>query len=124
MESKVISVYFDGKCSLCKKEIAYYKAIAPINTFLWRDIATEPKYLQEINVSQSIALRRLHVLDSKKKLTVGFDAFIIIWSNIKWWRFAALVASLPILNQALNICYNQFADWRYKRLPHCSLSSR
>ena len=41
MESRVINVYFDGKCSLCKKEIAYYKTVAPKNTFLWKDIASE-----------------------------------------------------------------------------------
>ena len=124
MESKVISVYFDGKCSLCSKEIGYYRTIAPINTFLWKDISTEPEHLEEINVSQATALRRLHVLDSKKNLTVGFNAFIVIWSNIKWWRFVALIASVPIFNQLLNICYNQFADWKFNRSPHCSIKGR
>ena len=119
----MINVYFDGKCSLCKKEIAYYKTIAPVNRFLWKDIASDPSHLQEINVSQQAALRRLHVLDDENNLVVGFDAFIVIWLQIKWWQLLAQLASLPILNQALNMCYNWFADWKFKRSPHCSLSN-
>ena len=123
MESRMIRVYYDGKCSLCKKEIEYYKTIAPINTFVWKDIATKPNHLEEINVSQSSALRRLHVLDNENNLVVGFNAFIVIWSKMKWWQLIALLASLPIINQSLNYCYNWFADWKFRRSSHCKLSS-
>ena len=120
----MISVYFDGKCSLCKKEISYYKTIAPVNKFLWKDIASDPSHLQEINVSQQAALRRLHVLDDEKNLIVGFDAFIVIWSQIKLWSLVASIASLPIINLVLKKSYNWFADWKFRRSPHCSLVSR
>ena len=119
----MISVYFDGKCSLCKREISYYKTIAPVNTFLWKDIASDPSYLQEINVSQSAALKRLHVLDHEKTLIIGFDAFIVIWSQIKLWKLVALIASLPIIILILKQSYNWFADWKFRRSHHCSLSS-
>ena len=119
----MIRVYFDGKCSLCKKEIAYYKSIAPINTFVWKDIATEPKHLKEINVSQSIALKRLHVLDDRNKLIVGFNAFIVIWRKMRWWKLIAMLASLPLVNHFLNISYNWFADWKFSKSSHCTFSS-
>ncbi|PQM63385.1 MAG: DUF393 domain-containing protein [Rhodobacteraceae bacterium] len=119
----MISVYFDGKCSLCKREISYYKTIAPANKFLWKDIASDPSHLQEINVSQQAALRRLHVLDDEKKLIIGFDAFIVIWSQIKLWHLVALIGSLPIINLILKQSYNFFADWKFRRSPHCSLSN-
>ena len=119
----MISVYYDGKCSLCKREITYYKTIAPVNTFLWKDIASEPSYLQEINISQEAALKRLHILDDKEQLIIGFDAFIVIWSQIKLWYPVAVIASLPILNLVLNKCYNWFADWKFRRSTHCIISS-
>ena len=43
----MITVFNDGKCNLCSKEIFYYKSIAD-NKFKWIDIAENPKVF-EIN---------------------------------------------------------------------------
>ena len=40
----MITVFYDGKCNLCSKEIKYYKSIAGENVFNWFDIANDPKY--------------------------------------------------------------------------------
>ena len=53
---KLTKVFYDGKCGLCSKEINYYKKISPNNIFEWHDIATNPKALKEIKVSQYDAL--------------------------------------------------------------------
>ena len=42
----MIEVYFDGKCGLCSKEIAYYQSIAPSGIFVWMDIATDASPLE------------------------------------------------------------------------------
>ena len=38
----MITVFYDGKCNLCSKEIKYYKSIADENVFNWFDIANDP----------------------------------------------------------------------------------
>ena len=38
MLNSMITVFYDGKCSLCSKEIKYYRNIAPVETFYWLDI--------------------------------------------------------------------------------------
>ncbi|NBX07903.1 MAG: DUF393 domain-containing protein [Proteobacteria bacterium] len=59
----MVTVYFDGKCGLCAKEIRYYQKIAPAGIFSWCDIAHDPSLLAPLGISQADALRWLHTRD-------------------------------------------------------------
>ena len=52
----MIEVFFDGKCGLCSKEIAYYQSIAPSGIFVWMDITTDASPLAAHQISQADAL--------------------------------------------------------------------
>ena len=39
-ENKLITVFYDGKCGLCNKEIDHYRKISPVGIFNWQDITT------------------------------------------------------------------------------------
>ena len=88
---KFIKVFYDGKCGLCSKEINYYKSIAPKSNFEWHDVASNPKKLKEIHVSQYDALMYLHATDQKSNLKIGVDAFILIWGNLKYWKILSVL---------------------------------
>ena len=75
----MLTVYYDGKCGLCRREIEYYKRLAPADRFVWLDIATDPAGLTTVDISQADALRRLHARDSSGTIYVGVAAFIAIW---------------------------------------------
>lgn len=117
----MITVFFDGKCSLCAREIRHYQKIAPDGVFNWQDITIDTKQLESCGVSYIEALRLLHVLDEKEKLHIGVNAFIVIWRQLKRWRWLAYIVRLPILHQLVAIIYRLFAHWRFKRLKHCRL---
>ena len=117
-----MTVFYDGKCGLCSREIGHYMNISPPKTFIWHDIANEPKHLKKINVSQSDALRRLHVSDKTGSVYVGIDAFIAIWKKLPRWHFLALICSVPGVRSILGLLYNKFADWKFSRSAHCQLS--
>jgi predicted DCC family thiol-disulfide oxidoreductase YuxK len=67
----MIEVFFDGKCGLCSKEIAYYQNIAPSGIFAWMDIATDPSPLAAHQITQADALRHLHVRDAAGDWHIG-----------------------------------------------------
>ena len=52
----MITVYYDGKCKICSKEINYYKKIASKNIFNWVDIANNPENLIEYDIKINDAL--------------------------------------------------------------------
>ena len=118
----MITVYYDGKCGLCSKEIRYYQRIAEEGIFAWQDItlSTDALYAQGITLSEG--LRFLHAQDNDGNIHIGVDAFILIWKQIKYWRWLAAFISLPIIYQMAGLCYRAFAAWRFKRLAHCQLS--
>ncbi len=114
-----VTVYYDGKCGLCRKEISYYKKIAADGQFVWSDIAHDVRPLSLLGVSQMDALRRLHATDSKGKLHIGVNAFILIWQQLPAWRLLAMLVDIPVLRHMAAMLYNAFADYRFARLKHC-----
>ena len=119
----MITIYFDGKCGLCSREITYYKRIAPEGLFHWSDIAHDPSVLQPLNISQADALRRLHGVDEEGRLHVGVDAFVLIWRKLSYWRALGFIVSLPLIRQIAGWAYNTFAEYRFMRLDHCQIAA-
>ena len=120
----MLTVYYDGKCGLCRREIEYYKRVAPANRFLWLDIATDPAGLADLDISQSDALRRLHARDGSGAIFVGVAAFIAIWQGLNYWRYLAMIINLPLLRPLAAFAYDRFADYRFSRLTHCQIAAR
>ena len=118
----MLTVYYDGECGLCRREIEYYKNIAPADSFVWLDIANDPTSLAELRLSQADALRRLHARDASGVMHVGAAAFVAIWQRLAYWRYLALLMKLPLVLPLASIIYNRFADHRFARLSHCQLA--
>lgn len=119
----MITVYYDGKCGLCAREIAYYRRIAPSGAFDWRDVAREPDALAARGISQADALRLLHAEDASGRLHIGVDAFVLMWRGLRYWRIVAAIVGAPIIRPIADAIYRRFADWRFQRHPHCRLAA-
>jgi len=120
----MIEVFFDGKCGHCSKEIAYYQNIAPSGIFAWMDIATDASPLAAHQISQADALRHLHVRDAAGDWHIGAAAFLVIWQQLRYWRFLAVLVGLPIIRQIAAMFYNRFSDYRFARLAHCQTAQK
>ena len=118
----MITVFYDGKCGLCSREIAYYRRIAPDGRFNWRDAARDPSALNDIGVTQADALMHLHAQDAQGRLRIGVDAFIAIWRELPWWRRLAPIVAAPLIRPAAGWIYRRFAAWRFARLSHCQIA--
>ncbi len=120
----MITVFYDGKCGLCSKEINHYRKVAPEGVFDWQDITTTADDLQKQGISVSEGLKLLHAVDNNDRLHVGVDAFILIWQHLRRWKALAFIVSLPIIRQIVNVAYRTFANWRFKRLKHCQIAEK
>jgi hypothetical protein len=65
-------------------------------------------------IKVSDALKILHVINNT--LHLGIDAFIIIWSNLSYWKIVARVVSIPITRKVANITYRAFTNWLFNGL--------
>jgi predicted DCC family thiol-disulfide oxidoreductase YuxK len=120
----MITVFYDGKCGLCSKEISHYRKIAPSNIFNWQDITESADELNQEGITLAEGLRLLHAKDNSGQIHVGVDAFILIWKQLSRWRVLAFLVGLPIIRHIANAAYRVFANWRFKKLEHCQLAAR
>lgn len=120
----MITVFYDGKCGLCAKEINHYRKIAPDGVFIWKDIIKSADDLKKHGISVSEGLKQLHAIDNNGRLHVGVNAFMLIWKQLRRWKVLAFIFSLPIIQEVVNIIYRMFANWRFKRLKHCQIAQK
>lgn len=118
----MITVFYDGICGLCRREIAHYQRITPQGIFTWVDITADPSVTQHIGISYADGLRALHATDATGKLHVGVDAFLLIWRQMPRWRVLAAMVALPVIRPLASLAYRAFAAWRFRRLTHCQIA--
>lgn len=118
----MIDVFYDGKCGLCSREIGHYRDIAPENTFQWHDITKDSSGLEAMGIDYASGLKRLHATDSNGNLYIGIDAFLLIWAQLRRWKYLAVLGGLPIIRQLIRLSYALFADWKFKNTSHCQIA--
>ena len=118
-----VTVYFDGSCGICSREIAYYRQIADPGIFSWLDVSKAEVSLDHESFTRLDALKLLHVRDQAGNLHVGVSAFVVIWRQLRGWRKVAFLARTPGVNSLLEFCYRVFAKWRFARLGYCETGS-
>ena len=103
-----VTVYFDGSCPLCRREIGFYKNSTGADQILWQDVSqtSDGQIAQDLNCQQAMA--RFHVRAADGALKSGAAAFVELWLNLKYWRwFGALFAHPPGI-WLLEKCYVGF----------------
>jgi predicted DCC family thiol-disulfide oxidoreductase YuxK len=118
----MISVFYDDKCSLCSREINFYKRIAPKADLNWLGISSSSKDLKSANIRIVDSLMYLHAKDCKGNFHIGVDAFIIIWSKLPYFKYLNYIISLPGIYQFASYFYGKFAKYRFNKLEHCQIA--
>jgi ubiquinone biosynthesis monooxygenase Coq7 len=85
--AKACTIYFDGACPLCAKEIATYQNWQGAERIEWIDASNcEPQDLgRELERTQALA--KLHARDQDGVLVSGAAAFVMMWRQmptLKW----------------------------------------
>ncbi|MEM7561414.1 MAG: DUF393 domain-containing protein [Pseudomonadota bacterium] len=107
-----LTVYYDGSCPLCLKEIGYYQRKDHKDFVHWIDASScVPSELGD-DLERSEAMRRFHVRDSKGSLISGGKAFAEIWKVIPGFqRLGELTSSKPAAAM-LDLIYAGFLKLR------------
>ena len=115
------TVFFDGSCPMCSREIKHYRNIRGSERIQWIDIAQEEHRLAAFNLTQQTAMARFHVLDGQYRWHTGAWGFIRMWSHLSYYRWLARIVTGLRLTAAIDRLYGYFSRWRLRR--HCKDSS-
>jgi predicted DCC family thiol-disulfide oxidoreductase YuxK len=107
--------FFDGRCSLCSKEIRFFKKLDATKRIEWIDINEDVELLHALGITYEQAMLRMHVLDKRGILRRGAHAFLALWSELPYFKVIASLVYLSRTSYLLDKAYNEFADWRFKK---------
>lgn len=102
-----VSVFFDGSCPLCRREVRMYQKMSSSVPIRWIDVAS---HLEENTTGRSCAelMSRFHVRTADGALLSGARAFIALWLLFPGWRHLGRLGSLPLMPAILEFAYRGF----------------
>ena len=127
------TVFYDGACPLCRREIAHYRRLRGAERVLWIDEMAGPKLvvldtmnlwidiaradapLATYGLSRELAMARLHVRDTAGHWQTGAFGFAELWSHLPVYRWLARALRMLRLLPLLDRVYASFARWRLRR---------
>lgn len=105
-----LTVYYDGSCPLCAREIAFYRRSSVAHRLNWVDVSQVSALGAGLDCQA--ALRRFHVRDAQGRLHHGAAAFARLWRELPGWRWLGRLAALPPLSWLAEGAYRLFLPLR------------
>ena len=91
------TVYFDGACPLCAREIAFYRRRRGAGAIDWIDVSVLPDGPVTDGLSRRAALARFHLRTGDGRIVSGGAAFAHLWSGLPAFRpLGALTRCWPL----------------------------
>ncbi len=108
----VLTVYYDGACPVCSREIALYRRQPGAEACAWVDASSCEREALGPDLDASSALARMHVRRADGSLVGGANAFIAIWQSLPRTRLLGRVAAIPPIPWLLEGGYRLFLKLR------------
>ena len=109
------TVYFDGACPVCRREIAVYQRGEGAEAVCWVDASACPPDALGADLPRDQALARLHLRLADGRLVQGAAAFLAMWAALPQHPGLARLARLldrPPLVRLLDLAYGAFLRLR------------
>jgi predicted DCC family thiol-disulfide oxidoreductase YuxK len=108
MSEAPLTVYYDGLCPICSREMEFYRRLVRAGSVHFVDI-TDPAFDAP---RHGLDAQRIHqVLHVKQEDTVhtGVTAFLALWGVVPGFRWLTRLARLPVVYSLLTAGYHTFA---------------
>jgi predicted DCC family thiol-disulfide oxidoreductase YuxK len=107
IRSTTCTVYFDGACPVCRREIAHYRRQRGSAAIAWVD-ASSCDEAELAGLERSVVLSRFHVRNADGTFTSGAAAFVAVWCRLPAFAWLATLASLRPMPAVLDVGYGIF----------------
>lgn len=108
-----ITVFFDGQCPICSREVALYRRLDRRARIGWRDLNRGADVLRGETFSLAEAMTLLHVKDRDGTLRIGVAAHLCMWQQLPWLCVPARwISQSAFAIRWLEIAYLFFTRYR------------
>ena len=120
-EPPALTIYYDGSCPLCQREIAFYRCNPASHALAWVDVSQPAVLGAGLDCAQAMA--RFHVRTADGQLFGGAAAFSQLWRRLPGWRLLGWVLAMPPISWLGEGLYRIFLPLR-PRLQRWACRSR
>lgn len=111
-DSDKLTVFYDGACPLCEREIAFYQRRKGADAVDWVDVSTHGDGEVVPGLSHEQAMARFHVVDRDGKLASGGQAFAQLWMTLPGFAWIGKIVQVQPLAWILERAYRAFLVFR------------
>ncbi len=106
------TVFFDGACHLCSREVGLYERADTVGKLNLVDISKPDFDAKAHGLDDARVNKHMHVRGPAGNTEVGVDAFVAIWKALGKYDWAVRAAKSPVLRPAMDLGYRAFARLR------------
>jgi len=103
-----LTVYYDGACPVCSREIAVYRRQAGAERCVWVDASSCPESALGNGLSRDMALARFHVRRADGVLIDGMQGFTVLWRALPRFAWVGRIVSIGPFPLLLDAAYYVF----------------
>jgi predicted DCC family thiol-disulfide oxidoreductase YuxK len=107
-----LTVYFDGTCPVCSREIAHYRRQPGADACEWVDVSACAEPRLGPRLSRSDALARFHVRRADGTLVHGMRGFAALWQTLPRTAWLGRIAAFGPMPALLDAGYAVFLRLR------------
>ncbi len=107
-----LTVFYDGSCPLCAREVAFYQKLRGADGVEWQDVSGCEAEEVQPGLSKTEALARFHARTADGSLLSGAKAFLAVWRVLPAFRPLARLGQIPPLPWLLEWGYRGFLRFR------------
>lgn len=123
MENKSLTLFYDGECPFCTKEICWLQTKPNAASVIFVDISSPEFKPEAYNKTKDEFMRKIHAQCEDGSFIIGAEVFRRLYS-VMGFRKTAKILSLPLISHLVDISYAFFACIRVplgsliKRIPY------
>ena len=107
-----LTVYYDGVCPVCSREIAMYRRQPGAERCVWVDASSCPEAALGAGLSRKDALARFHVRRADGELVDGMRGFAALWCALPRMAWVGRIATFRPMAMLLDMAYAVFLRLR------------
>lgn len=111
--TNALTVYYDGACPVCSREIGFYRRRRGAGDIDWVDVSQAPEGSRvATDLTRADALARFHVRGADGRLVDGGAAFAALWHALPAFRPLGRMCRWRPLAAVLEAAYAAFLKLR------------
>ena len=115
MDTRKITVFYDGACPRCLRELALYRRFDSRHRVEWFNLVGNEARVQAFGIDPGQTLKKLHIRMPDGSIVKDIDAFIVLWREVPLFRPLAACFAIPGLKSVVETLYQAVTLRRLRR---------